>query len=186
MKSKFVFLDRDNTLIKDNGYIYKIKDLKWKSGAKKGLLQLAKLGFKFIVITNQSGIARGYFSEMDVHMFHQYMNDDLIKTIGVRIEKFYYSPFHPDGIIPKYKKHSECRKPGTALFKRAIKENDILLSQSIVIGDKQTDLIPAINCGVNNAYLLNCESDEKKLHTLIKVVNSWKDLRIKLIELYNL
>ena len=92
MKSKAVFLDRDNTLIDDKGYTNKPDDLKWIPGSINCLQSFSSKGFKLIVITNQSGISRGYYSEDDVIAFHQYMNQDLFESHGVMIDKFYFFP----------------------------------------------------------------------------------------------
>jgi len=81
------------------------------------------------------------------------MNNDLFKTHGIKIDKFYYSPFHPSGSVEKYRKQSACRKPGTALFKKAIKEFNISASNSNAIGDNLIDLIPATSLNFENKFL---------------------------------
>ena len=173
--NKAIFLDRDNTLIVDTGYIYKIADLKWKKGAKTSLAKFAQNGYKLIVITNQSGVARGYYTEEEVNIFHKYMNDDLFKSNGLIIDKYYFSPYHPDGTLDKYRKQSNCRKPGDLLFKKAIDEFNIIASDSIVIGDKYSDIKPAFNCGVQKAYLFynNNRIDNSPN---IKVVKTWEEI----------
>lgn len=177
MKNQAVFLDRDNTLIEDTGYVYKTSDLKWKNGAKSALVHLSKMGFVLIVITNQSGVARGYYTEEDVNYFHHYMNEDLFKSKGCRIDKFYFSPFHPEGIVDIYKKHSNCRKPGNELFKKAIKEYNISTSQSIAIGNNNSDIEPALNCGVGRAYLFdNNYNSTIKNQRKLTVVKNWQEI----------
>ena len=101
---KAALLDRDSTLIKDNGYTYRPIDLIWEKDAIAGLALLYSMGYKLIVITNQSGIARGYYSEEKMNAFHKFMNNDLKQKAGIIIEKFYHCPSHPAGVIQIYKK----------------------------------------------------------------------------------
>ena len=173
--NRAVFLDRDNTLIVDWGYVYKITDLKWIEGAKTCLKKFSKIGYKLIVITNQSGVAHGYYTEKEVNIFHKYMNDDLFKSHRFMIDKFYFSPYHPDGILDKYRKKSNCRKPGNILFKKAIEDFNIIGSESIAIGDKYSDIEPAFNCGVEQAYLFDNNSTIDK-STNVKVVKNWEEI----------
>ena len=177
MKNKAVFLDRDNTLIIDKGYVYKVADLKWREGAKGALAFFSKIGYKLIVITNQSGVARGYYTEEDVVSFHKHMNEDLLKTEGCRIDQFYFSPFHLEGTIEVYRKDTKCRKPGDALFKQAINDFNISISKSIAIGDKYTDLQPGLNCGIKKAYLIKEECSISTMnYNNIKVVSNWAEV----------
>ena len=131
------------------------------------------MGYTLIVITNQSGVARGYFTENDVNKFHKQMNEDLYQSNGIKIDKFYFSPFHPDGSLDKYSKQSNCRKPGNALFKLAIQDFNISSSHSIAIGDKYTDLEPALNCGVECVYLL--EDKKEFISNSISKVRNFKN-----------
>ena len=100
---KCFFFDRDGVLIKNFGYVYEIKKLKWLKGTIKAIKFLNKNNIKVIVITNQSGIARGYFTETELLFFHKKMNEMLIK-FKAKIDDFYYCPYHPQGKIKKYKK----------------------------------------------------------------------------------
>lgn len=136
-KKKCIFFDRDNTLIYDRGYTHKKKDLKWKEKAKK-VIKLAKdMGYLVIVITNQSGVARGFFTEKKVREFHDHMNKDLNK-VKTFIDDFFYCPYHIDG-FGKYKKKSVDRKPGNGMLKKAIKKWNISIKESYFVGDKITD-----------------------------------------------
>ena len=143
--NKAIFLDRDGTINIDKNYLYKIEDWEFIDGVIEGLQILQKLGFKLIVITNQSGIAREYYTEEDAHKVFDYMINEL-KTSGVIIEKVYYCPHIGD--------ECECRKPKLGLFYQAQKDYDIDFSKSYAIGDKLRDL--AI-CNNENVYgfLLN-------------------------------
>ena len=95
-KNKAVFLDRDGVLNVDKHYLYKISDLEWIPGAIEAVVQLSQLGWKIIVVTNQSGIARGYYTEEDYLKLEKFITEDL-KNKGIKIEKTYYCPHHPEG-----------------------------------------------------------------------------------------
>ena len=129
--NKSIFLDRDGTINIDKSYLYKIEDWEFIEGVVEGLQILQKLGFKLIVIANQSGIARGYYTEEDAHKVFDYMINELKKR-GVIIEKVYYCPHIGD--------ECECRKPKLGLFYQAQRDFDIDFSKSYAIGDKLRDL----------------------------------------------
>jgi len=179
--NKAIFLDRDNTLIYDKGYTYKTDDLKWLKGSINCLKSFSTREFILVVITNQSGIARGYFSAKDVDRFHNNMNNDLFKQANISIDKFYFCPHFIDGKISRYRKKCECRKPGSKLYKKAINELSINPKFSIVIGDNVTDLIPAFELGVYKGYLLNNYIDLNPIRNkypgkeIIKV-NNWDEI----------
>ena len=140
-KNKCFFFDRDNTLINDKGYTYKKKDLRWKLGVTSAIKFLNSKNFLVIVITNQSGVARGYFKEKDVKAFHNYMNEQLIIKEAV-INDFFYCPFHIKG-IGKYKKNSPDRKPNDGMIKKAVKKWNIDLKKSFFVGDSLEDKLAA-------------------------------------------
>lgn len=137
--NKAVFLDRDGTINVDKHYLYKIEDFEFIEGAVEGLKILQDLGFILVVITNQSGIARGYYTEEEYQRLNEYMNQKLDEN-GVHIVKDYYCPHLPNAIVPKYRKNCNCRKPKTGLWDRAVRELDIDISQSICVGDRLRDL----------------------------------------------
>ena len=179
MKIKAAFLDRDNTLIKDNGYTFCTDDLIWAPDAILCLSLLYSIGYKLIVITNQSGIARGYYTEEDMDTFHTFMNKDLIEKTGIMIDKFYHCPHFPNGDIKQYSKSCNCRKPGDELFQKAILDFSIEPNQSIVIGNKVSDIIPAINQGINKGFLLQNNGNNEPLEddwSNIIIVNNWSEI----------
>jgi len=136
-KNKCIFFDRDNTLIYDKGYTYKKKDLKWKNYAKKTIKYAKNLNYLVIVITNQSGVARGFYSEKHVNQFHLYMNKEL-KKINTKIDDFFYCPFHKDG-VGKYRKISNDRKPNNGMLIKSIKKWNIDIKKSYFVGDEISD-----------------------------------------------
>tara|TARA_B110000858_G_C17597094_1_gene378325 strand:+ start:40 stop:543 length:504 start_codon:yes stop_codon:yes gene_type:complete len=153
-----IFLDRDGVINVDNGYIHKVSDFIWIEGAKKAIRYINSLDYYAIIVTNQSGISRGYYSEESVIKLHSYINKKL-KEVGANIDDFFYSPFHPDGIISKYKKNSNLRKPNTGMLELACKKWPIKIENSILIGDSQTDMQCAKNFGIDGYLYNNKETD---------------------------
>ena len=146
MKNKFVLLDRDGVINVEKSYLHKIEDFEYEKNVVEGLLKLRDLGYKFAIITNQAGIARGYYTEEDYLKLQNFIEDDLMKK-GIKIEKSYFCPHHPN-VTGKYGIECNCRKPNTANFELAIEEFDINVKNSFMIGDKITDLIPAEKLGI--------------------------------------
>lgn len=136
--NKAVFLDRDGTINVDKGYLYKIEDFKLLPGVVEGLRLLQDAGYLLIVISNQSGIARGYYSEEDLLSLNRWMTD-MLERQEIHLAGIYYCPHHPEGTIPQYSIRCKCRKPELGLFYRAVDVFDIQLSKSWVIGDKIRD-----------------------------------------------
>ena len=114
---KVAILDRDGVLNENRGYVGHLDKFKWIKGAKSAIKFLKKENFYVAVITNQSGIARNYFKVKDAKNLHNFMQNDL-KKINTKIDVFYFSPYHIDGVIQRYKKKSSCRKPGIGMFKK--------------------------------------------------------------------
>lgn len=164
-----VFLDRDGTINVDKGYVYKIEDFEYLDGAIEGLIFFQKKGYLLVVITNQSGIARGLYSEMDFINLNEWMMKDLEQQ-GVHISRTYYCPHHPSAIIEKYRLKCYCRKPKTALFWRAQKELGIDMVRSIAIGDKERDLCICTETAVKG-YLLG----ERSLLDIAKEVSDYSN-----------
>lgn len=133
-----MFLDRDGTINADKNYLYKAEDFEFLTGAVEALRLLQSHGFLLIIITNQSGIARGYYTENDFLTLNEWMLGRL-KESGVSIAKVYYCPHLPDAKIPEYRKICTCRKPSTGLFEQAVKDFDIDMAGSFAIGDKLRD-----------------------------------------------
>jgi D-glycero-D-manno-heptose 1,7-bisphosphate phosphatase len=133
------FLDRDGVLNEDNGFVHRPDQLVWLDGAPAAVRALNEAGYYVIVITNQAGIARGYYDETALHQFHEHMQDMLIAQ-GAHIDAFYYCPHHPDGVIKKWAVECNCRKPKTGLIEQALRDRNINLNQSFLIGDRDTDL----------------------------------------------
>ncbi len=149
--SKCIFLDRDGTINIEKDYLYKKEDFEWEENAKKAIKIFKELGYKVIVITNQSGIARGYYTEEDLHKLHDYIQEELKKE-GTEIDAFYYCPNHEKG-IGKYKEKSRDRKPDIGLFEKAKKEYGIDYQKSFMAGDKISDIEAAARLGMTPVFV---------------------------------
>lgn len=158
-----VFLDRDGVLNIDKGYVYRKEDFIWIDGAKEAVKLLNDLNFYVFVVTNQSGVARGYYTEDDIQKLHQWMNEELSK-IGASVNGFYYCPHLPEALIEKYRVSCDCRKPAPGLILQAMNDWPIDKEKSFMIGDNNKDIEAAKNAGIkghlftgNNLYeYLNC------------------------------
>ena len=142
-KNKAVFLDRDGTINYDYGYVHKKDKLKFLPGVIESLERLNNAGYLLIIITNQSGIGRGYFTLEEYNEFNNYMLEKL-KEQGINITKVYYCP-HTDN------DNCNCRKPKLGLFYQAIDEYNIDLNESYAIGDNERDLAICVDspiCGI--------------------------------------
>jgi len=133
------FLDRDGTLNVDVGYAYRPDQISWIDGAIAALRRLNQAGWWVFVVTNQSGVAQGYYDEAAVRALHRWMDEDLA-TRGVWIDRFYYCPHHPRGTQGRYTTVCDCRKPGPGLLRQAVAEFPVDLSRSFMIGDRQRDV----------------------------------------------
>ncbi|MFP4466256.1 MAG: D-glycero-alpha-D-manno-heptose-1,7-bisphosphate 7-phosphatase [Candidatus Goldiibacteriota bacterium] len=160
---KAVFLDRDGTLIKDPGYLDKFEQIELYKNAGKALKLLKKAGYILIVLTNQSGIARGYYNEEFVRETHKKI-DGMLAGNGIKPDEYYYCPHHIKGVIKKYSVKCGCRKPGPGMALKAKKKYGLDLKRSFVIGDKLTDIEMAgrINAGSVLVLTGNGKKERKK------------------------
>ncbi len=142
--AKAIFLDRDGTICKDFDYNNDINKLEIIEGVGKSLKKLKDNGFLLIVISNQSCVARGLCKLEEVENFNKKLNEKLIKNYKVKIDKFYFCPHHPEGIVEKYKKNCICRKPSPGMIFKARNEFNIDLDTSYLIGNSKSD----IECGI--------------------------------------
>lgn len=136
--NKAVFLDRDGTINVEKHYLYKIEDFEFLPGVMEALKDLQRKGYLLIIITNQSGIARGYYTEEEYVKLDKWMVAAL-ENEGIYITATYHCPHLPDAPAAKYRVECDCRKPKLGLFERAIREHDIDLSSSFAVGDKIRD-----------------------------------------------
>ncbi len=146
--NKAVFLDRDGTLNYDVGYLSKLDNIYIFEGVVDSLKRLKDSGYLNIIITNQSGIARGYLSLSNLKTIHEKFLNILSYDGVCLIDDVFFSPYHIDGVIEEYTKESDCRKPGTGMIEKAVKKHDVDLSKSYFIGDSLVDMQCARNAGL--------------------------------------
>lgn len=146
-KPKAAFFDRDGVINRDVGYLYRIEDLRFLEGAREALAYLAGLGYKIIIVTNQSGIARGYYTVADMEKLHAYMIRE-IEAAGGRVDRIYYCPHHKEGKVREYAIDCQCRKPKPGMVLRALEEFDLDVSKSFLIGDSVRDIEAAESAGI--------------------------------------
>ena len=136
--NKAVFLDRDGTINVEKHYLYKIEDFEFLPGVFEGLRLLKCAGYLLVIITNQSGIARGYYTEEDFQILNDWMTDELSRQ-GIKVESVYFCPHFPEAAIEKYKVICNCRKPACGLYERAASNLDIDIRISWAVGDRIRD-----------------------------------------------
>jgi D-glycero-D-manno-heptose 1,7-bisphosphate phosphatase len=153
MPHRAVFLDRDGTINEEVGYVNHLDRFVLLPRVGEAVRLLNENGFKAVVVTNQSGVARGYFSESLLRLVHQRM-EDLLGKEGARLDGIYYCPHHPDVGGPPYRQKCRCRKPDTGLVETAVKELDVDCSKSYVIGDRGAEVEFARRIGARGILVL--------------------------------
>lgn len=152
MVNKALFLDRDGTLNEDKGYTFKVSDLQLKDGVVEGLKKFIKHEYILIVITNQSGVGRGFFSKNDMDQFNDALAERLLEN-GIEIKQFYVCPHSPE-------ENCSCRKPSPYMLLQAKNDWNIELDKSIMLGDKSTD----IKCGQNAGVMSYLVTEQHDIH----------------------
>ena len=148
------FFDRDGVFNEDQGYVHRLEDLVWIPGGPKAVRRLNDLGYLVIVVTNQSGIGRGYYDEASMHAVHEALAAHLA-TAGARIDAVYFAPHHEDAVLEHYRQadHPD-RKPNPGMLLKAMRDFPIDRERSFLIGDKDSDLEAARRAGVKG-YLFD-------------------------------
>ncbi len=151
---KAVFLDRDGTInIDQNGYINNPDDFELFPFAAEAIFILNKLNYLIFVVSNQSGITRGYFTIEELEVIHQKMDKQLLKS-RAKIDEIYFSPYHIEGKVEPYNIHHEDRKPGLGMFKKALKKYHFEIKKSFMIGDRYSDIVFGKKAGLSTILLL--------------------------------
>ena len=154
MKNKAFLLDRDGTINIDTGYLYRIDDWEFEPRAIEALQMIKAAGYKIIVTSNQSGVARGYYTEQDIKVLHEQVNK-LLKKHDACIDGFYYCPHYEHGTVKEYVIECSCRKPNLGMYEKAIKEFNLDPSLCFVVGDKMTDIERVGELGINNVGFID-------------------------------
>jgi len=160
--NRAIFLDRDGVINENFGYVHKIEDFIFIDGIFNIARKAKKQKYILVIITNQAGIARGYYSETDFHRLTKWMCRKF-KDEGAIIDKVYFSPFHPTEGIGKYLKDDISRKPNPGMILQAQKELSIDLKNSILIGDQVTDIKAGISAGVGKNILFTLSTNKLNL-----------------------
>ena len=153
MLAKTIFLDRDGIINVDKGYVYKISDFELVENILQSLKLFQELGYQLIIVTNQAGIAKGFYSEKDYFkLTNYYLN--LLRINDISIKKVYFCPHHINGINPRYKINCNCRKPKPGMIEMAIKDHSVDVDNSIMIGDNLSDMKAGIKAKIKNNFLI--------------------------------
>ena len=147
-----VFLDRDGTIIEDDGYISDVARIHLFPWSGEAIVRLRDAGFLIVVVTNQAGVARGYFEEAFIEEAHRHL-DALLASQGATIDAYYYCPHHPDGLVAPYARACDCRKPAPGMISRAAADLDIDVPGSFVVGDKWLDVELAQRAGATGVLV---------------------------------
>ncbi len=160
LMERAVFLDRDGTIIEDVGYINGCDKVKFLSGVGEAIKLLNENGFRVIVISNQAGVARGYFTEETVKEINEHVQESLARQ-GAFIDMIYYCPHHAEGVIEEYRKECYCRKPNPGMIEQAVRDFGIDLKNSFVIGDKISDIEAGHRAGCKTILLAGEDHPDK-------------------------
>ena len=148
MSDKAILLDRDDTLIEDPGYINHPDQVKLLSGVPEALLELRNMGYKLVVVSNQSAVARGIVTEKVLGQIHDRLKK-LLAEYNTYLDRIYYCPYHPDGIVAKYRKESKSRKPNPGMILDLLEHWEVDINSSFLIGDSLRDLAAAESVGID-------------------------------------
>ena len=140
-----VFLDRDGTINVEKDYLYRIEELEFIDGSVEAIRLLNEAGFLVVVVSNQSGVARGYYTENDVELLHRHIDSELEKS-GAHVDAWMFCPHHPD-VVGNDSPPCDCRKPLPGMLKGAARRHQITLETSVMIGDKLADVGAGIAAG---------------------------------------
>ncbi len=156
---KAVFLDRDGVINVDRAYVHRWDEFEFVPGAVDAMRWLKQAGYCLVVVTNQSGLAHGYFSEKQYQKLTDAMKQALVDA-GSAVDAVYHCPHHPKGSVEVLRVVCECRKPAPGMILRAARELNISLPASLLIGDKPGDIEAARAAGVGRAYLVQSDNPE--------------------------
>ncbi|MDH3998276.1 MAG: D-glycero-beta-D-manno-heptose 1,7-bisphosphate 7-phosphatase [Desulfuromonadales bacterium] len=170
-----VFLDRDGTINLEKDYLYEIDDFDFIFGAEIAIKKLKDAGFLVVVVTNQSGIGRGYYTERDVLHLHRHIQLQLQKE-NTSIDAFYYCPHHPEKGIGDYRQDCQCRKGQPGMLLQAASEHGIDLESSFMVGDKRADIEAGQNAGCTPLLVLTGYGQQAAKDTALADVLKFDDL----------
>ncbi|TBR40360.1 MULTISPECIES: D-glycero-beta-D-manno-heptose 1,7-bisphosphate 7-phosphatase [Dyella] len=156
---KVLFLDRDGVVNINHGYVHRPDQTDWVAGVFDAARAAKRAGYGLVIVTNQAGIARGYYSEDQFLQFTRWIHEQFA-IHGADLLATYYCPHHPEGIVPGLNVSCECRKPGPGMILAAGKDLEIDLGQSLLVGDQTSDLQAAASAGIERSWLIDDRSPE--------------------------
>lgn len=156
---KAAFLDRDGVINQDRAYVHRWEDFEFVPGAIDGMRLLQDAGYALVVVTNQSGLARGYYSEAQYQTLTTALREHLVSQ-GVTLAGVYHCPHHPKGTLPELAIDCDCRKPAPGMLLKAARELGLSLHDSLLIGDKPSDIEAARAAGIGRAYRVDSDNPE--------------------------
>jgi D-glycero-D-manno-heptose 1,7-bisphosphate phosphatase len=154
MSERALFLDRDGVVNEEVGYLHRVEEVRFVDGIFSLCRTAMRLGYKLIVVTNQAGIARGYYSEEDFYSLMEWMRDALGRE-GVELDAVYHCPFHPEHGVGPYKREHEDRKPGIGMLRKGATEHGVSLVDSVMVGDRCSDVRAANAAGLRQMFLIS-------------------------------
>ncbi|RUO78185.1 D-glycero-beta-D-manno-heptose-1,7-bisphosphate 7-phosphatase [Idiomarina tyrosinivorans] len=178
MTSKALFLDRDGVVNEDHGYVSTPDQFSFIDGIFAACQRFQQQGYRIIIITNQSGIGRGYYSEADFQQLTEWMKRRF-KENGVTIDGVYFCPHHPEKALAPYLKHCDCRKPKPGMLLQAINDFHLDPAQCVMVGDKPSDMEAAERAGIGKRVLVLSGQTDKEATpaNALKVIDSIADLQ---------
>lgn len=160
MTKRALFLDRDGVINVDQGYVHKSDAVEFVDGIFELVRMAKEAGFLVVLVTNQAGIARGYYSESDFHALMNWMKTCFVQQ-GSQLDAVYFCPHHPEHGIGEYRRECDCRKPAPGMLLQAQRELDIDMARSIFIGDKPSDMAAGLAAGIGTLLHLNDEANSE-------------------------
>ena len=177
--NRALFLDRDGVINKDYGYISKVSDIDFVDGIFPLVRYANELGFLVLIITNQAGVAHGYFEKTNFHKLMNWIVDEF-KEQSCKIDDYFACFTHPDAKVPELRRLDYRRKPGPGMILEAAEKHNVNLSRSIFIGDQFTDVLAGLHAGVGKTYLLDCDINTQNLPNNVSVISTLKQVFIEL------
>jgi D-glycero-D-manno-heptose 1,7-bisphosphate phosphatase len=178
---KVMFLDRDGVVNEDTGYPYKISDWQFTVNCIEALKTIVDKGYQIVIITNQAGIAKGYYSIKDYETLTKWYVE-VLKKENIPVLDVFYCPHHPEGIVEPLTKECKCRKPNTGMIEQALEKYEIDLENSILVGDRISDVQAGFNAGIKNLVLLNSKylSDNEPTYFEVSAFTNLYDFSLTL------
>jgi D-glycero-D-manno-heptose 1,7-bisphosphate phosphatase len=176
-RTRALFLDRDGVVNVEVGYLHRIEDVQFVPGIFSLCRTAMRLGYRLVVVTNQAGVARGLYKEEDFEVLMEWMRE-VLRAEGAELSAVYHCPYHPEHGVGKYRREHEDRKPGTGMLRRAMKDLGVSLAESVMVGDRCSDVTAANKAGLRQAFLIAgtengiCGGEYRLVHSL-KEVEQW-------------